>query len=120
MWWLGYDAEKVKVDEIGARPHYFKKNHQTAGDFIHQMETLFDFLFNNSQNGAYSVFIIGRSKIHGEIINNESIVENAGIKSGFSHVTTLKRSVKASRKSFNLSHARIKEEFIVIHQKPLI
>lgn len=120
MWWLGYDAEKVKVDEIGARPHYFKKNHQTADDFISQMETLFDFLFNNSQNGAYSVFIIGRSKIHGEIINNELIVENAGIKSGFSHVTTLKRSVKSSRKSFNLSHARIKEEFIVIHQKPLI
>lgn len=120
MWWLGYDAEKVKVDEIGARPHYYKKNHQTAGDFINQMETLFDFLYTNSKSGAYSVFIIGRSKIHGEIINNELIIENAGIKSGFNHITTLKRSVKSSRKSFNLSHARIKEEFIVIHQKPLI
>ena len=120
MWWLGYDAEKVKVDEIGARPHYFKKNHQTAGDFINQMETLFEFIYANSENGAYSVFIIGRSKIHGEIVNNESIIENAGVKSGFNHITTLKRSVKSSRKSFNLSHARIKEEFIVIHQKPLI
>lgn len=120
MWWLGYDAEKVKIDEIGARPHYFKKNHQTIDDFINQMESMFDFLFNNSQNGAYSVFIIGRSKIHGEIINNELIIENAGIKGGFSHLITLKRSVKSSRKSFNLSHARIKEEFIVIHQKPII
>lgn len=120
MWWLGYDAEKVKIDEIGARPHYFKKNPQTADDFINQMETLFEFLYTNSEKGAYSVFIIGRSKIHGEIINNELIVENAGVKSGFSHVTTLKRTVKSSRKSFNLSHARIKEEFIVIHQKSLI
>lgn len=120
MWWLGYDAEKVKVDEIGARPHYFKKNPQTEDDFIKQMETLFEFLYTNSEQGAYSVFIIGRSKIHGEIINNEMIIENAGVKSGFNHVTTLKRTVKSSRKSFNLSHARIKEEFIVIHQKSLI
>lgn len=120
MWWLGYDAEKVKVDEIGARPHYFKKNHQTADDFKNQMETLFNFLYTNSENGAYSVFIIGRSKIHGEIVNNDLIIQDAGVKSGFSHITTLKRSVKSSRKSFNLSHARIKEEFIVIHQKPLI
>ncbi|MDC6361653.1 MULTISPECIES: DNA methyltransferase [Flavobacteriaceae] len=117
MWWLGYDAEKVKIDEIGARPHYFKKNHQTADDFINQMEILFDFLYAKSENGAYSVFVIGRSKIHGEIVNNDVIIENAGIKSGFNHITTLKRAVKSSRKSFNLSHARIKEEFIVIHQK---
>ena len=120
MWWLGYDAEKVKIDEIGARPHYFKKNPQTADDFINQMETLFEFLYTNSEKGAYSVFIIGRSKIHGEIINNESIIENAGVKSGFNHIATLKRTVKPSRKSFNLSHARIKEEFIVIHQKSFI
>jgi site-specific DNA-methyltransferase (cytosine-N4-specific) len=120
MWWLGYDAEKVKIDEIGARPHYFKKNPQTANDFIDQMETLFKFLYTNSGNGAYSAFIIGRSKIHGEIINNESIIKDAGIKSGFNHITTLQRTVKSSRKSFNLSHARIKDEFIVIHQKPLI
>ncbi len=120
MWWLGYDAEKVKTDEIGARPHYFKKNHQTANDFINQMETLYDFLHKNSKSGAYSVFIIGRSKIHGEIINNDLILEKAGIKSGFNHIKTLKRSVKSSRKSFNLSHARIKEEYIVIHQKPLL
>lgn len=120
MWWLGYDAEKVKIDEIGARPHYFKKNPQTANDFIDQMETLFKFLYTNSENGAYSAFIIGRSKIHGEIINNESIIKDAGIKSGFNHITTLQRTVKSSRKSFNLSHARIKDEFIVIHQKPLI
>lgn len=120
MWWLGYDAEKVKIDEIGARPHYFKKNPQTASDFIDQMETLFKFLYTNSKNGAFSAFIIGRSKIHGEIINNETIIENAGIRSGFNHITTLQRTVKSSRKSFNLSHARIKDEFIVIHQKPLI
>ncbi|MBD3661045.1 MAG: hypothetical protein HUJ11_02450 [Arenibacter algicola] len=110
----------MKIDEIGARPHYFKKNPQTADDFINQMETLFQFLYTNSEKGAYSAFIIGRSKIHGEIINNELIIENAGIKSGFNHVTTLQRTVKSSRKSLNLSHARIKEEFIVIHQKPLI
>ncbi len=117
MWWLGYDAEKVKSDEIGARAHYFKKNHQTADDFVNQMNVIFEFLYENSVQGAYSIFIIGRSKIHGEIINNERIIEEAGLRNDFKHIATIARSIKSSRKSFNLSHARIKEEYLVIHQK---
>ncbi len=37
MFWLGYDPLKVKEAEIGARAHYFKKNHPTIDDFKAQI-----------------------------------------------------------------------------------
>lgn len=118
MWWLGFDPLNVKEQEIGARPHYFKKNHQTEVEFIDQMDTLFHFLYHNSVSKAYSIFVIGRSKIHGRIIENKEIIKDAGLKNGFNHITTVERNINMSRKSFNLSHARIKQEYLVILQKP--
>lgn len=117
MWWLGYDPLTVKDQEIGARAHYFKKDHQTEEDFIVQMQQLFDFINNMCAQNAFICFVIGRSKIHGRIIENESLLEKIGQKSGLHHITTIERTIKSSRKSFNLSHARINKEFIVILQK---
>lgn len=117
MWWLGYDPISVKKDEIGARAHYFKKNHQTVDDFINQLDILFKSLKEICAEDAYLCFIIGQSKIHGDIIENEKLIAIAGKENGFTHVTTLKRSIRSGRKSFNLSHARIKDEYVVILQK---
>jgi site-specific DNA-methyltransferase (cytosine-N4-specific) len=41
MWWLGFDPLAVKEKEIGARAHFFKKNHHTAELFVEQMRTTF-------------------------------------------------------------------------------
>lgn len=117
MWWLGFDPIDVKENEIGARAHYFKKNHQTANDFVIQMETLFNHLWDLCVKNAFICFVIGQSKIHGEIIENEKLIASIGKKTGLNYITTLKRVIRPGRKSFNLSHARIKEEFIVILQK---
>lgn len=117
MWWLGYDPLQVKEQEIGSRSHYFKKNHQTEVEFKVQMGQLFDNLYKLCVENAYVCFIIGRSKIHGRIIENEKLIAEVGVSCGFTHVTTMERAIKSSRKSFNLSHARIKEEYIVILQK---
>lgn len=116
MWWLGYDPIEVKEQEIGARAHYFKKDHQTEDDFIRQMDTIFQFLKKECLREAFICFVIGRSKIHGRIIENELIIKNIGENLGFKHISTLERTIKSSRKSFNLSHARIKKEYIVILQ----
>lgn len=118
MWWLGYDPLNVKEQEIGARAHYFKKNHQTEKEFIDQMDSLLKSLYQNSVKSAYMIFVIGRSKIHGRIIENDEIIKEKGLKNGFNHVATVERNINMSRKSFNLSHARIKQEYLVILQKP--
>lgn len=117
MWWLGYDPIDVKENEIGARAHYFKKNHQTADDFILQMTTLFNHLWEICANGAFVCFVIGQSKIHGEIIENEKLIARIGKDVGFNYISTIERIIRPGRKSFNLSHARIKVEFIVVLQK---
>src|SRR5690606_35409315 len=106
MWWLGYDPINVKEHEIGARAHYFKKNHQTADDFAIQMELLFKHLWELTAKDAFICFVIGHSKIHGEIIENEKLIENVGKKTGLNHITTIERIIRPGRKSFNLSHAR--------------
>ena len=52
MYWLGMDPIAVRESEIGARPHYFKKNHQTELDFEHQMGRCFWLLSRVMKPGA--------------------------------------------------------------------
>lgn len=116
MWWLGFDPLSVKEQEIGARAHFFKKNHHTGDDFLSQMNQLFSMLDTVMLPGAFAVFIVGRSIIHGVEYANEESIAKAAVSHGFSHKTTIVRTMNSSRKSFNLSHARIKSEYVVVVQ----
>lgn len=117
MWWLGFDPIDVKNNEIGARAHYFKKNHQTVEDFEAQMDNIFDTLSKLVVPGGHVAMVTGNSKIHGKIIDNEHIIANAGQTNRFKLVEIVTRKMSMSRKAFNLSHARIKKEHIVILEK---
>lgn len=117
MWWLGYDPIAVKESEIGARAHFFKKNHHKGEDFLVQMEELFSVLKEVMLSQAYAVFIVGRSIIHGIEYANEQTIAEAATSHGFSHIETVTREMNSSRKSFNLAHARIKQEYIVVLKK---
>lgn len=117
MWWLGYDPLYVKEREIGARPHYFKKNPMSPEDFQDQMEIVFSLLNKVCVKDAYACFVIGDSKIHGEIIDNTALLINAAKEQGFQMITVLDRNISLSRKSFNLSNSRLKKENIVIFKK---
>lgn len=114
MWWLGFDPIAVKAREIGARAHFFKKNHHTAGDFVRQMKQTFGLLEAVLVPGGYACFVVGRSRIHGRIIDNASIIEEAGRVAGFERTFLAERVLSANRKSFNLSHANIKTETVLV------
>jgi len=118
MWWLGFDPLAVKAREIGARAHFFKgKNSHTAADFGHQMTQVMDLLFSVMVSGAYACFVVGRSKIHGNTVDNSAIIANVGAAYGFEEVGRVERVIAATRKSFNLSHANIKTETILVLRK---
>lgn len=117
MWWLGYDAEAVKKEEIGARAHYFKKNCQTAEDFKNQMESLFLMLNSVLVQNGYICVVIGRSIIKGEIIDNAKLIEDIADNMGLIKVSNITRNIAKNRKSFNLSHAAIKKESLLIFKK---
>ena len=117
MYWLGYNPVEVKSEEIGTRSQYFKKSKFEGYDFAIQMHELLEFLRPRCHSGAYLCFVIGRSKIHGEIYNNDEIIAEIGESIGYEHVTTISRNLNSKRKSFNLFHARINREYIVILRK---
>ncbi|CCV03311.1 putative RNA methylase [Mesorhizobium metallidurans STM 2683] len=114
MWWLGYDPLWVKDREIGARAHFFKVKRHTASHFVEQMQRTFSLIDRVLSPNGYACFVVGRSKIHGEIVDNAQIVENAARSFGFKTEYRTERIIARNRKSFNLSHANIKTETIII------
>ena len=117
MWWLGFDPLAVKAKEIGARAHFFKKDHHTAEDFRRQMWQVLALLSQAVVSGGYVCFVVGRSRIHGEVVDNARIIEEAGSAFGFSRYFATPRTLPPSRKSFNLSHANIKSETVLVMRK---
>ncbi|MDE0229042.1 MAG: DNA methyltransferase [Spirochaetaceae bacterium] len=115
MYWLGFDPLAVKEREIGARAHFFKRNHHTKEDFARQMAKTFDLIRAVLVPGGYVSFVVGRSRIHGRDVDNARIVEDAA--EGFDLVFSTERTISASRKSFNLSHANIKTENVLVLQR---
>lgn len=117
MLWLGYDPQIVKQLEIGARYKYYGTYGESENDFYHQMESLFRNLFNLIISGGFIGFIIGRSIIHGKYIENYKMIIRAAEKNNFSLIDIIERDINSSKKSFNLAHAKITNEKILILQK---
>ncbi len=114
MWWLGHDPLAVKAAEIGARAHFFKKNHHTADDFVRQMQRCFDLLCAVLADDGYICFVVGRSVIHGQIIDNAAIISDVAEAQGLRSVFSVERAIATTKKSFNLSHANIKTEHVLV------
>lgn len=118
MWWLDLDPLGVKEREIGARAHFFKRNHHTAESFREQMKKVFRLIDDTLVPSGYVCFVVGRSKIHGHIIDNSATLQSIAKDAGMHAVVAIERVIAAHRKSFNLSHANIKTESVLVFQKP--
>lgn len=117
MWWLGYDPIEVKKQEIGARAHFFKTNHHTEENFWEQMRGTLRLIDGVMVPDGYACFVIGRSKIHGAVVDNAAIIRSIAESMNFKCITQIERIISASRKSFNLAHANIKTETVLVLQK---
>ncbi len=117
MYWLGLDPVAVRTVEIGARPHYFKKNHQTETDFERQMDRVFHLLEAVATSRALVCMLVGRSIIHGRTIDNAAILERAAGRSGFKRTATIQRAIPSHRKAFNPSHGKIVSEAIMVFSR---
>ena len=117
MFWLGFDPLAVKEQEIGARAHFFKRDHHTEQNFWDQMRSTFKLIDNVLVKHGYACFVIGRSKIHNHIVNNADIIQAISDEHSFNLISRFDRVISSSRKSFNLSHANIKTETVLVLQK---
>ncbi len=114
MYWLGMDPLVVRAAEIGARPHYFKKNHQTEADFEVQMGKVFQLLGAVTTPAASVCFIVGRSIIHGRMIDNAALLERAARHYGFRRLLSVQRTIPRTRKAFNPVLSTINAESVMI------
>jgi site-specific DNA-methyltransferase (cytosine-N4-specific) len=114
MYWLGFDPVPVREAEMGARPHYFKKNHQTELDYERQMTQVFTLLAKVMRPGALACFIVGRSVIHGRVIDNEQLLQRAAAPLGFRSLVSIERDIPTTRKAFNPAHGTINAEKLLI------
>ncbi len=114
MYWLGMDPLHVRENEIGARPHFFKRNPATADDFRVQMSRVFQLLREVVVEGGYVCFQVGNSKIHGRVVDNAELLRRAAAPYGFANIDTVSREIPLTRKAFNPSNSRIREERILV------
>jgi len=116
MYWLGMDPLYVREREIGARPHFFRRNPQTEHDFADQMEKLFALLSKIVRAGGFCCFLVGRSVIHGRVIDNAHLLAKAAAVHGFSLTAHASRRIPRTRKAFNPVNGSIEQESIVVFQ----
>lgn len=114
MYWLGMNPVDVRQREIGARPHYFKVKHQDEQDFQRQMGIVFHLLSKVMKLRARACFLIGRSIIHGRIIDNVTLLQRASEPHGFIVEDIVERQILATRKAFNPAHGKITKEHIIV------
>jgi site-specific DNA-methyltransferase (cytosine-N4-specific) len=118
MYWLGLaDPTEVREHEIGARPHYQGSNPRDESDFEERMESLFDLLREITTENATASFIVGRSVIQGEEVDNGELLERAADSSGFYTADSAARSIPSNTKSFNPGYSKIKDEKILTFKK---
>jgi len=118
MYWLGMDPVAVREREIGARPHFFRgKNSHTAEHFLEQMSQVFRLLAAVMHHKGSACFLIGRSIIRGETIDNLALLRRAATEHGFQLADKIERQIARTRKAFNLSHAAIESEHIAVFRR---
>ena len=117
MWWLGYDPISVRTYEIGARPHYQKKNGQTEQDFEKQMSQVFSLFDRTVIKGGHICIVIGRSIIKGREVDNAEMMTKIAKNHGYTPIAKIPREIASTRKSFNLSYGKITTEHIVIYRR---
>lgn len=117
MWWLGYDPISVRSYEIGARPHYQKKNGQTEQDFEEQMSQVFSLFDHVVIEGGHICIVIGRSIIRGREIDNAEMMTRIAKSHGYTPIAKIPREIASTRKSFNLSYGKITTEHIMIYRR---
>ena len=119
MYWLGFDPVAVREAELGARPHYCKKNGLTEDDFAAQMGDVFRHLARVLQPQAPTVIVVGDSVIGGRHIDNGRLLIDAATRIGFSLDVWTERRIRVRRSSFNRAHSRgRKREHVLLLRAP--
>ena len=118
MIWLGMDQPKFKQEEIGSHRKYSAKgpNGATAATFQREMRTILAWLRTHLKPNGFACFVVGDSTIRGERVSNADLIATAAEQEGFTEVARPTRLLQTTKKSFNPTIGKIKDEKILIIQ----
>ncbi|MDR1618050.1 MAG: hypothetical protein LBS06_03250 [Treponema sp.] len=119
MIWLEMDQQKFKHEEIGSHRKYSSggKNGATSETFRREFGKIFMWLKQYLRKDGYACFVIGNSTIKGEIVDNANLLHESSCESGFREVMRINRNMQPTKKYFNPSIGKIKNENIVIFER---
>jgi len=66
--------------------------------------------------GGFCCFLVGRSVIHGRVVDNAHLLAKAAAVHGFSLTAHASRRIPRTRKAFNPVNGSIEQESIVVFQ----
>lgn len=116
MLWLDMDQPRFKREEIGSHRKYSRKgpNAATVETFRRELHTILTWLTCRLRPNRHACFVIGDSTLKGETIENDKLLIEVAESTGFQVEANIKRRLQDSRKSFNPTIGKIKQEHIVV------
>lgn len=116
MLWLDMNQVAFKQEEIGSHRKYSRKGNSaaTVETFKSELHTILRWLRNTIKPNGYACFVVGNSTISGKVIQNDELLIGIAGNEGFSFEGLLIREMQATKKAFNPSIGKIKQEKIVV------
>lgn len=116
MLWLGMDPYSFKAIEIGSHRKYSAKGKSAAtiDTFIKELTSILLWLSTIVTKDRFVCFVLGDSIIGGKLYKNDEIFINASTKLGFKLEANIPRNILTTKKYFNPSLGKIKDEHIII------
>ena len=114
MYWLGFEPLAVRSREIGARPSYSGSGRLTEDNFADQMALVLGGIRRRLRSDGVVVIVVGDSIIRGRHIHNAAVLDAVADRSGLRLVARTTRTIRRTRRSFNLAVARAQAEHVLL------
>jgi len=117
IFWLGYDPRELGQVEIGS---HLKHQRKQSGfeEYAEDMRSVLARCFTALSAGRYAVLVVGDAMFGGEITNTADKLQVVAEELGFEHVTTIERTLHATRRSFSSAARRARSERLLVLRKP--
>ncbi|MEM3829127.1 MAG: DNA methyltransferase [Conexivisphaerales archaeon] len=116
IYWLGYDLEKVRNNEIGSRNKHSSKK-EGIDSYINDMIRCFKHFHRVLKPNKYFVIVVGDSIIDGELCKGDEIIKIIAEKTGFKFLDKIDYNLGFASKSFNPTFRNKKKEEYIIFLK---
>ena len=108
IYWLGYDLERCRDNEIGSRNKHSSKK-QDISTFEESLSKCMTEFGRVLKNGKYLVMVIGDSIIRGELHRADKLMEKVGNQNNFKLVRVVSYALGKNSRMFNPKFANNKK-----------